>query len=149
VLSLARQGLEVGIEYGPHALEAMVEIAETVEASVYDAGSLTAIPGGFSFVLLNPPLRTGAFSAVRIFVNGRAIDLACVRFRRGIGQPWRSASTLSGSVPLDLPVGSPLEVEVESPTTLAGTDAKVRIELDCPAIPPLVWLEFRDTVARR
>ncbi|MFY9716559.1 MAG: hypothetical protein WAK40_01290 [Thermoplasmata archaeon] len=146
VLSVARQGIELGIEYGPHAVEALLWIAETVEESVYRAGSLHRNADGIGFTLENPPLRSGAFAAVRLLWNGVPVDPARLTIRTGAAGSGRVAGTLSRDAPIDLVAGDPIELFAAVPEVTVGDSATVRLELECPAIPPLVWIEFRDTV---
>jgi hypothetical protein len=146
VLSVVRQGIELGIEYGPHAVEALLWIAETVEESVYRAGSLRGDANGIRFTFENPPLRSGAFAAVRLRWNGLPVDPALLKIRSGADGSWREASTLSREAPVALVAGEPIEVSAGVRGSRVGESGTVRLELDCPAIPPLVWIEFRDTV---
>lgn len=146
VLSLARQGVEIGLEYGPHSLEALLWIAETVEESVYEPGSLVRDPEGIRFTLGNPPLRMGAFSAFRLRWDGRPVDPALLRIRTGLGGSWRTAASVTADAPIELLPGVRIEVAAEVPQGIVGSSAVVRLELQCPAIPPLVWVEFRDTL---
>jgi len=145
-LSVVRQGLTLGLEFGAHSVEALLWVAETVESSVYEAGSLTRTEGGVRFRLANPPLRTGAFAALRLRWNGTWLPPESVRFRVGAVASWRSADSVSATDPVDLRAGVPVEFELRIPGDLGARTADVRLELDCPAIPPLVWVEFRDEV---
>lgn len=144
--SLARQGLELGIEYGPHSLEALLWVAETIEESVYCAGSLARDGDGIRFSLHNPPLRAGAFSSVRLLVDGRPVAPDRLRLRTGMRGAWRSAGSVTPAAPIDLRAGVPVEFVAGLPPPAPGSSATVRLELECPAIPPLVWVEFRDAV---
>jgi hypothetical protein len=146
LFSAARQGLEVGLEYGAHSLEALLWIAETVEESVYRTGSLARTPEGVRFTLSNPPLRLGAFSAVRLAWNGAPVPSGSLRIRAGIQGTWRVASEVTSPAPIDLLPGIPIDIEVALPPRSVGSSALVRLELECRAIPPVVWLEFRDAV---
>lgn len=145
LLSAARQGFELGFEHGAHSVEALLWVAETVEESVYRSGSLLGGPDGLRFVLSNPPLRGGAFSALRLRVNGAAVAPDRFRVRTAGMADWRPAATLSKAAPVEIVAGRPVEfgAAVSLPV---GAPAEVRLELECPAIPPLVWVEFRDIV---
>ncbi len=149
LLSALRQGVELGVEFGPHSLEALLWVAETIEQSVYAPGSLARSPRGVTFVLSNPPLRTGAFSAVRIRWDGVPVVADAIRFRSGPGGAERSAATVRRSEPLELLIGVPTTFAVDLPAEAIGPTGSVRLELDCPAIPPTVWVEFRDRVDGR
>ncbi|HTP54614.1 MAG TPA: hypothetical protein VML94_06635 [Thermoplasmata archaeon] len=148
MLSVARQGLQLGIEYGPHSVEALLWIAETVEESVYRVGSLRGDGQGIRFTLGNPPLRSGAFSAVRLLWNGVPVDPAAVQLCPGGSASWRTAASLSPGDPIELHTGEPIEVAAAVGLAPVGASVDLRLELECPAIPPLVWIEFRDTVRR-
>lgn len=146
VVSLVRQGLELGIDYGPHSVEALLWVAETIQESVYRAGSLRVDRQGLRFDLGNPPLRAGAFCAVRLGLDGRAIASDRVLLRPGPGTEWRAASGVSADVPIDLVAGVPIELRADGERPPPGTSITVRLELECRAIPPLVWVEFTETV---
>jgi hypothetical protein len=147
LLSLVRQGVTLGLDFGAHSLETMVAIAETVEDSVYEAGSLVVRPGSIGFALANPPLRTGAFSAIRVLLNGAPVPGARTRLRPGAGSPWRTADSLSTSAPWALRPGDRTEFELDVNTVATDRPLTVRLEFECIAIPPLVWIEFTETPA--
>ncbi len=144
-LSLIRQGLTLEVEFGTRPLEALLWIAETIEESVYVPGSLARTPTGVRFALANPPLRVGAFGAVRLLLNGTNVPADRLRLRTGLAAPWRTAASVSRDAPLELAPGVPTEVAAETPPPAKGP-ATVRLELESVAIPPLVWLEFSDEV---
>ncbi|HLM91032.1 MAG TPA: hypothetical protein VK424_03140 [Thermoplasmata archaeon] len=149
LLGLARQGLEIAAEFGTHSIEAMIWVALTVEASVYQPGSFVRTPTGVRFILANPPLRTGAFAACRVGVDGRAPTATGVRFRASPGEgAWSSADEVSEDRPLHFRPGDPVEFEAECTDDGRSGPRTVRLELECPAIPPLVWFEFTDTPRR-
>ena len=145
VLSLIRQGVSLGLEFGEHSLEAMLWIAETVEESVYASGSLCRTAHGLAFVLANPPLRVGAFGAIRCRVAGRAVPPERGHVRTGADRTGRTFAEVTRAAPLELREGEPtviwLEVDVPDPTAAIP----IRLELESVAIPPLVWLEFTAT----
>ncbi len=147
LLSVVRQGLTVGVEYGTHSLEALLWVAETVEEGVYESGSLRRTPDGISFALDNPPLRTGAFESLVVRVNGDAVPGEGVRLRAGPGAPWRTAASLSRERPLALGPGDRTEFALTGPFGDGPEPITVRLELRVPAIPPLVWFEFRESPA--
>jgi hypothetical protein len=145
LVHLLRQGLAIEGQFGLHPIEAMVWVALTVEESVYRPESFVQTPSGVAFTLANPPLRAGAFSALRVGVDGRAPVPEGVRVRSPPGGAWREASGLSRSEPLELRPGEPIDFEVETALEGRGRPRTVRLELQSVAIPPLVWLEFTDT----
>ncbi len=143
-LSLVRQGLSVGREFGMHSLEALLWVAETVEESVYVPRSLVRNAEGLSFILANPPLRVGAFSSLRFWVD--RVEVPSARVRLGTGSPrvWRTAVEISGAAPLELRPGEPTEVALDQVATGVEREVTVRLELQSVAIPPLVWFEFTE-----
>lgn len=145
ILSLLRQGLELDVEYGTRSLESLVRIAEVVEESVYAAGSLQAVPSGIRFVLNNPPLRLGAFGALRVKLDGVYVAPGAVRFRPVGETTWRSDATVGRPTPLVLLPGRATEFVVDR-TPVPQGPLTVRLELTSVAIPPLVWFEFREPV---
>ncbi len=149
IVSLLRQGFAVEREFGTRSLEAMVEVADTVETSVYRDGSLCLTPNGLGFVLDNPPLRMGAFARVTLRVDGTSLPPESVRLRPGEGSAWRTAATVRRDTPLFWPPGQPMEFDLTLEVPARRGEAGVRLELESVAIPPRVWLEFRDRVSAR
>ena len=147
ILSLLRQGLSVEFEFGTHSLEAMLWVAETVERAVYREGSLRATAGGLAFTLGNPPLRMGSFSRLRAEVDGVPVRDDDLRVRVEPDLAWRSAASVSVERPLTWVPGARGDFEVTRPGAAEGRETRVRLELESMAIPPTVWLEFRDRVA--
>jgi hypothetical protein len=143
-LSLVRQGISVGREFGLHSLEALLWVAETVEESVYVPRSLTRSAQGLSFVLANPPLRVGAFSSLRLWVDRVEVPSARVRVGSGYPRVWKTATEFTGSAPLELRPGEPTEILLEQVSTSGEREVTVRLELQSVAIPPLVWFEFTE-----
>jgi hypothetical protein len=146
LLRLASDAVLLELEFGTQSLEALAWIGRTVESSVYLSGSLARTPTGFRFALANPPLRIGAFSGVRLLVEGTPVDPAQVRLRVGPGLPWRTTTSLSAEHPLELQAGSTLEFESNSPLEGTPKTLTIRLEFQSIAIPPLVWVEFRETL---
>lgn len=144
--SLLRQGLSVEREFGRHSLEALVSIAETIEQSVYERGSLTRTANGFTFCLNNPPLRLGAFSSLHLILDQVPISPERVRLRSRPGRTWRELTDLSREQPLDLGPGARIEFAVDRPLPEGTKDLGIRLEFQSIAIPPLVWFEFSDTL---
>jgi hypothetical protein len=143
-LSLVRQGLTVGREFGVHSLEALLWVAETVEESVYAPRSLVRTHEGLAFVLSNPPLRMGAFSSLRLLLDGVEVPPGEVRFRSGADRPWRTAAEVSRLTPLELRPGEPTEVTIGRAPAEGPRAVTIRLELQSVAIPPLVWFEFTE-----
>ncbi len=143
-VSLLRQGASLEIHFGTHSLATMAELAETIERSIYAAGSLTAHADRLTFALSNPPLRVGAFSAADVFVEGAAVDRARVRVRTAGGSSIVRLSSVTAATPLELRAGSRTEWELDGVIRVPGDWVTVRLELRSLAIPPLVWLEFRE-----
>jgi hypothetical protein len=143
-LSLAHQAVSLEVEFGRHALEALAGIAETVEESVYEAGSLHRTDRGLEFALANPPLRVGAFRSIRVVLNGVPAPPASTGFRSGPGLPWTLGSSISRGAPFEFRPGQRTELRVEPLSDALAGRVDVRLELVSSAIPPLVWLEFRD-----
>ncbi|MGA8604258.1 MAG: hypothetical protein WB788_04235 [Thermoplasmata archaeon] len=143
-LSMVRQGLSVGREFGLHSLEALLWVAESVEESVYVPRSLVRRDEGLSFTLANPPLRVGAFSSLRLYVD--RVEVPAGQVRVGTGSPllWRSAAEISRSAPLELRPGDPTRVRLDRVAPVAEREVTVRLELQNVAIPPLVWFEFTE-----
>lgn len=147
VLALVRQGLTLGLDYGTRSIEALLWVAETVEESVYEAGSLHRTPSGLGFALDNPPLRVGAFDHLAVVVDGTPVAAERIRWRRSADGSWTSAASLGPAAPLDWTPGDRIELEVDG--SFPGTDGSVtvRLELRTSAVPPLVWFEFTERPA--
>jgi len=145
LLHLVGEAIRLELEFGTQSLEALAWIAETVEASVYVPHSLAKTPTGFRFALSNPPLRIGAFSSLLLRVDGTPVPLDRVRVRVGPDRAWRTTTQLDRVHPLELQAGSGLELEADWPLPEGSGPVTVRLELRSLAIPPLVWLEVRDT----
>ncbi len=146
MLSLLRQGLSVEREFGIHSLEALASIAETIEESVYEVGSLTRTSTGLTFRLNNPPLRTGAFSSLRLVIDGVRVPADRARVRVGPGLLGRDLTGISRDRPIELRPGDRIEFAVDGPFPQGAKKFTVRLELQSTAIPPLVWFEFSDTL---
>ena len=144
-LSLVHQGFEIAAGFGVRSLEGLVSVAELLESSVYEAGSLRRTPTGFSFTLLNPPLRMGAFRELRVIVNGVAIPGALASVRLGDPPTETGLNAVDREHPVVLPVGERSRFEVRTPAPATGR-LQVRLELQSVAIPPRVWFEFSDDV---
>ncbi|MCI4319638.1 MAG: hypothetical protein L3J87_01190 [Thermoplasmata archaeon] len=146
-LSLVRQGLSVGWEFGLRSLEDLGSFGEMLQHSVYEAGSFRRVPGGVGFVFRNPPLRMGAFSAVRLFLDGQRHPDACAWVHpagvaRAIGFPEVGVET-----PLVIPVGQRTHFFLSGTEALRDGAHEIRLELQSVAIPPVVWFSFDDELA--
>lgn len=147
LLSLVRQGFEIEVDHGTRSIEAFLWIAETVESSVYRRGSLMRTPDGLRFVLDNPPLRSAAFSRLELALEGTPVPGGQVQLRRnGVGR-WRTGSSVRPEAPLDFVAGDHLEVTVAGLVAAAPAPVTIRVTLETRAIPPPVWLEFREVPA--
>ncbi|MEM0129505.1 MAG: hypothetical protein QXG65_05035 [Thermoplasmata archaeon] len=146
LIALAREGVEVERAFGAGALVGLVRMAETIEHAIYRRGSLRAGSDGLTFVLDNPPLRAGAFLAIRAAVDGVPIPAGGIRLRVGRTGPWRTATTVDRAHPMRILPGETVAVGLAVGPVPAGAHRTVRLELDPVAIPPRVWLEFSDAV---
>jgi hypothetical protein len=146
ILSLLRQGITLGVDFGAHSLESLLAVAETVEGSVYRPDSLVRTASGLEFVLDNPPLRSGAFSSLTVSVDGVRVPPERARVRRGEGFPWRSLADVSETSPVELLPGVPTQIAADAEFPGPGRTVTVRLELRSVAIPPLVWFEFSEVL---
>ncbi len=144
-VSLLRQGISVIREYGLASTERLVRVAEFLERSVYAPRSLRAEGSGVGFTLLNPPLRVGAFSALRVRWDGGSVDGGRAFVRREGEDIERSFDDISRERPIALGAGRRLFFRLEGVERRTGIH-RVRLELQNLAIPPLVWFEFADTL---
>lgn len=148
IFSLLRQGVTLGVDYGSRSVETLLSVAETVEGSVYEMGSLRVSKGDLEFRLANPPLRVGAFRQVRAVVDGVPVAPDATRFRVGAGTGWRSADVLDPDHPLELRPGVPTEFLLAGVGRPGRGPVHLRLEFESVAIPPLVWCEFSDEPRR-
>lgn len=142
---LLREAISLVHEFGLHSADRLAHVAEFLERSVYLTDSLRVVPGGVGFTLLNPPLRVGAFSSVRVAWDGLPIppDHA---FVLGEGHAIeRSLLDITLSRPIELHPGERIDFRLAGPREISGTH-RVRLELQSVAVPPLVWFEFSDAV---
>jgi hypothetical protein len=141
-LALLTQGVEVAVGFGVRSLEGLVDVAELLEHSVYEPKSLRRTSRGFAFTLLNPPLRMGAFSSIRVLWNDVAVDPNCVALSLP-GGVRRDLRSVGRDTPVTLPVGQRAHLEVTADRVDRGRH-RLRLELQSVAVPPLVWFEFSD-----
>lgn len=149
LFALLRQGLTLGVDYGTHSLEALLAVAETVEENVYAIDSFRRTGEGIEFALDNPPLRVGAFGAIRLAVDGTFVPPERVRWRAGEGREWRTADSVGPATPLWWAPGDRTEFAVLGTFGVDGRPSTVRLELRSTAIPPLVWFEFTETLEEK
>ena len=145
-LGVIRQGLHLLFEFGVRPLEEMTRVAELIEHSVYEKGSLGRRGESISFVLLNPPLRMGAFSEISLTFDSTPVPKDLVTVEPGPRAAPRTLADLSRDRPLTLPVGVRTRFRFTAPVTGPGPH-RVRLDLHSVAIPPRVWFEFHDHLA--
>lgn len=146
-LELAREGLLLGWRFGARSVGELARIGVYIQRSVYERGSLLQRPDGFSFRLPNPPLRLGAFGSLRLALDGIPLAPEATWVRTEPAREPRPASTIDREHPLLLLPGVPLEIGARrDPPPSVGSTLSVRIVLGNIAIPPPVWMEFRDRV---
>lgn len=143
-LGVIRQGLHLALDFGLQPLEELTRVAEMLERSVYEAGSLRSDGRDLVFQLRNPPLRTGAFGSARLYWDGATHPApgAWVDAPTGARRPLAS---LTRESPLVLPTGrrTAFGLPLDGPTSGVR---RIRLELQSVAIPPTVWFEFTDRV---
>lgn len=147
-LGLVGQGLHILTGFGLRPLEEMVSVAELLEHSVYEHGSLWYDGRVLGFALLNPPLRMGAFSRAALWVDGRPLASESVVVRPGDQREPRRLDSLSPESPVTLPVGERTRFHAEVPG-LEDRPHDIRLELTSVAIPPRVWFSFTDRAVPR
>jgi hypothetical protein len=141
-LALLTQGVEVAVGFGVRSLEGLADVAELLEHSVYEPRSLRRTSLGFAFTLLNPPLRMGAFSSIRLLWNDAVVDPDRVALSLP-GGVRRTLASIGRDAPVTLPVGQRAHLEVTANSVQTGRP-HLRLELQSVAVPPLVWFEFSD-----
>jgi hypothetical protein len=144
VFGLVKEGMGITFEFGPSSLERLVSVAEFSEQSVYEKESLRRTATGVEFVLLNPPLRMGAYYAVRVHWDGSLVDPS--HWSIAIGdEPARPGREIDRAHPITFPVGVRSRVRLDMPDVPGGSH-RVGLEFQNVAIPPRVWMEFHDRV---
>lgn len=147
-LSLLKEGLSLGWSFGLGSLEELARNAERLEREIYLAGSLEPTARGIRFRLGNPPLRLGAFSAIRLWFDGRPVPPPDARVATDRRPEFRPLSAIGPADPLELDTGEGSRFEIDLPGSPSPGPHRVRIEWQSVAIPPVVWLEFVDEVGR-
>lgn len=144
-LELAREGMLIGWDYGRRPLVELARTAEYIERSVYRKGSLRREANRVIFELRNAPLRQGAFGRVRLFLDGAPVDPERATIHPRDAPAPRTLAEIRPEAPVVLRPGVEVRLEIGTgPVRTVGTEVTVRMELESVAIPPLVWLEFRD-----
>jgi hypothetical protein len=144
LLRLADDAIGLGWDFGLGSVEALAWVARTVETAVYVPDSLVRTASGFRFALANPPLRIGAFSCVLVRVDGTPVPPDRVRVRHRPVGAWRTTSEIGTAQPLLLQAGNATEFDADWPVAPGSAPLLIRLELQNVAIPPLVWMEFRE-----
>ncbi len=143
-LSLLRQAVTIDHEFGAASLLELARVARFLEHAFYERRSLVRTPYGIAFTLTNPPLRLGAFKALRLFVDGTLVPAERSRVRAAGAEPVRF-SDIDSAHPFRLTLGQSMRLEAELLPVGPGTHV-LRLELQSAAIPPLVWIEIHDSV---
>lgn len=144
-VGLLVQGLSIGWEFGLRPLEELARVGLLLEHSVYEPASLRRRPDGVGFVLRNPPLRMGAFRGLELLWDGRRVPASEAWIRPGGRGPRRPFDSVGAEAPVGIPVGERTEVGFVGPPPSPGPHS-VRLELRSLAVPPLVWMFFKDHV---
>jgi hypothetical protein len=144
-VSLLRDGLTIGWQFGARSLEQLVRVAQFLEHCVYEPGTMRRTPDGVAFTLHNPPLRMGAFSGVRLFWDGQPVPATAARVILEGETEGRTLAEVDAARPLAFASGRLTEFRMDVPPPAPG-DHRVRLELQSLAVPPLIWFEFHDPV---
>jgi hypothetical protein len=144
-VGLFRQGLSLVAEFGLRSTERLAFVADFLERSVYAPRSLRPAPDGVAFTLLNPPLRVGAFSSVRLAWDGTFLAPERVFVRAAGRAVERSLADIGAPRPIELRPGERVDFRLTG-IAIAPGPHRVRLELQNIAIPPLVWFEFVDSI---
>jgi hypothetical protein len=147
-IDLLRQGIAIMRDYGLRSADRLGRVAEFLERSVYEPGSLRATSDGVALILRNPPLRVGAFSSLRALWDGTPVAPHRAFVRRNGEVIDRPLSDVSAERPVNLAAGRKIFFRFVLDAPAVG-EHRVRIELQNLAIPPLVWFEFVDSVRPR
>jgi len=145
-VGLLRETVTLLREFGLHSAERLAHVAEFLEKSVYAPRSLHAVPGGVGFTLLNPPLRVGAFSSIRVAWDGQFLPPDRVFVRTEGHAVERPLTDIDLTRPIELRPGQRIEFRLNGVAEDSGPH-RVRLELQNIAVPPLVWFEFSDPIS--
>jgi hypothetical protein len=144
-VGLLRESLSLIAEFGLRSTARLAYVADFLERSVYASKSLHAVPDGVGFTLLNPPLRVGAFSSVRVAWDGTFVPGERAFLRPEGHSIERPFSDISLSRPVELRPGQRVDFRLLDIPAGSGSH-RVRLELSNIAVPPLVWFEFVDSI---
>jgi hypothetical protein len=145
-LSVLRQGLTVGVEFGFGSLEELARIGWELERGIYPIGTLESAPEGVRFRLWNPPLRIGAFSSIHARWDGAPVDPMRSWVSTDRAPTPRTLDSVTRGAPLELGVGEGSVFVLGPPAGPSPGRHRVRIEWLSSAVPPTVWIEFEDEV---
>ncbi|MGA7861165.1 MAG: hypothetical protein WCB19_04850 [Thermoplasmata archaeon] len=145
-VGLLREGLSLISEFGLRSTERLAFVADFLERSVYAPKSLRGAPGGVGFTLLNPPLRVGAFSCLRVAWDGAFLPPERAFVLTEGHATERPLADITLSRPIELRPGQRIEFRLTGIPADSGRH-RVRLELQNIAVPPLVWFEFADTIS--
>jgi hypothetical protein len=143
--SLLWEGVEIGEEFGFLSLEALARVGRFLEHAFYEPGSLAIGPDGVGFSLRNPPLRMGAFSRIRIFIDRAEVDPSHASIRTASSTQPTRLDRVDREHPVTIPIGARTRFALQIPDPSPGPHT-IRLELRSLAIPPLVWIEITDVV---
>jgi hypothetical protein len=142
-LELVKQGIGITTGLGIGGMEGLGRMALLVGLNVYEFGSLKPTGEGVTFTLRNPPLRMGAFSAIRAFWDKVQVPPTMLQVSvRGSPTATR-ADRIDRDHPFTIPVGKRTDFRLDIGAAVPGPH-HVRLELQSVAIPPLVFFEFTD-----
>jgi hypothetical protein len=144
-LSILRQGVTVGWQFGFGALAQLVRVGEFLEHCVYERGSLRHTRDGVAFTFRNPPLRMGAFSGIRVYWDGTLLPASSVRVLREGDDVGSTLDQVDPAHPIAFAFGRRIHFQVSMPSPPAGVHT-ARLEFQSVAIPPLVWFELKEPV---
>jgi hypothetical protein len=144
-VQLLREGVDLVREFGLPSVDRLLHVAEFLERGVYESRSLRVMPEGVGFTLLNPPLRVGAFSSLRLGWDGAPVPSERAYVRAEGHSIERPLSDITAAKPIELRPGERVGFRLAGVRTDPGSH-RVRLELQNIAVPPLVWFEFTDTI---
>jgi hypothetical protein len=140
--SLLGQGLLIGRTFGARSIAGLLRTAELLERNLVEPGSGMVGPEGLEFLLRNPPLRPGAFYALRASVDTVPVPPELSFLGPAADDEVRSFAEISRENPVGLHAGVRQRVRLRSGTPMRPGTHTVRLELTNVAIPLTSWLEF-------
>ncbi len=135
-------------EFGTKAITELARTASLAGLQVFERGSLKATPDGVRFTFRNPPLRMGAFSAIRVFWDRQRVPDADVTVQVRGSPPPTSLAKVKANRPFTVPVGQRTDFVLRLPTPAEGAH-RLRLELQSVAIPPMVFWESMELLSSR